>query len=58
MATRNCIEIHAFLEGMGSEYLGDWIVEIDWGAENQFKFGVQPVSIKVVKQVYDARVKE
>lgn len=58
MATKNCIEIHAFLEGMGSEYLGDWIVEIDWGENNQFKLGVQPVSIKVVEQVYDARQKK
>lgn len=55
MKSKNCIEIHAFLEGFGSEYLGDWIVEIDWGGKNQFEPGVQPVSINVVKQVHEGR---
>lgn len=58
MAHTGCIEIHTFLEGAGSEYLGDWIVEIDWGGKNPFEPGVQPVSIKVVKQIYDLRVKK
>ena len=50
------IEIHALLEGCGSEYLGDWRVKIDWGGKNAFEQGVQPISIKVVRQEYEGRV--
>lgn len=52
---KNCIEIHTFLEGGGSEYLGDWIVEVDWDGKNPLEFGVQPKSIKIIRQVRDAR---
>jgi hypothetical protein len=55
MAHRGCIEIHTFLEGAGSEYLGDWIVEMDWGGKNPFEKGVQPLSVKLVKQVRENR---
>lgn len=55
MAHRGCVEIHTFLEGAGSEYVGDWIVEIDWGGKNPFEKGVQPLSVKLVKQVRENR---
>ena len=56
------IEIHTVLEGCGSKYLGDWGVEVDWGEEtyskNRYTIGFEPVSIKLVKCLYDARTRE
>ena len=57
--SRAVIEIHTLLEGCGSEYLGDWGVEIDWGKEtdnrNRFSRGFEPLSIKLVKCLEDKR---
>lgn len=52
------IEIHMPLEGCGSEYIGDWRVEIDWGGQNPFKKGVQPKSIKMLEPLRDSRGEE
>lgn len=53
------IEIHTILEGCGSEYLGDWRVEVDWGVEtddkNRYTPGFQPLSIKLLENLYEAR---